>query len=231
MAERKIPGAWHGSETRNKILDESLKLFALKGFNAVSVRDIAKAVGIRMSSLYNYYASKDDLLEDVLARFESGYRHYFSWLTGENANANSLEELMDNMFNDEFLEMRDPIGCLGMSLITKEQHSNGSVRRRAFELFGDLSINSLQADFDRLVEKGVIPKSDTKMVATFFILCVIDMNNVRLHEYIGEKPPVDCAEIYRNLRKVLTSLLLQGQESPSGGKLREPSHVEMAGNG
>ena len=215
MAERRIQNSWYDGETRNKILDESLKLFAIKGFSAVSVRDIAKVVGIRTSSLYNYYESKDALLKDVIARFESGYRHYFDWLSNENMKVNSLEELMDNMFNKEFMEMRDPIGCLGMSLVTKEQHNNETVRQCAFELFGNLSINSLKADFDRLIEKGILPKSDTRIVATIFILCVIDINNVRLHEYSGVKIPVDCAEIYSGLRKFFTTILTHGERSSS----------------
>lgn len=41
--------------TREKIISESLNLFSRKGFDAISVRDIAKAVGIKASSLYNHF--------------------------------------------------------------------------------------------------------------------------------------------------------------------------------
>lgn len=52
--------------TKQKIFEESMGLFSNKGFYAVSIRDIVKEVGIKESSFYNHYKSKDTLLEDML---------------------------------------------------------------------------------------------------------------------------------------------------------------------
>jgi len=216
MSERKIPDSGYSSETKNKILDESTKLFALRGFNAVSVRDIATAVGIKTSSLYNYYESKDALLEDILVRFEKGYWHYLNWLSNENMKANSLEEIIDNMINKEIIEMNDPMGSLGISLILKEQHNNASVRKRVFELFWGHCIKSIQNDFDRLAEQGVIDKSNTRMVAILLVFCIFAVNDLRLHEFADAKPPVDHTEIYSGLKKVLASVFAQGQGHSHG---------------
>ena len=207
MADRKIPDAVYSSEIKNKILDESVKLFALKGFNAVSVRDIAKVVGIKTSSLYNYYESKNALLDAILARFTRGYWHYFEWLTSENKKANSLEELVNNMINKEIIEMNDPMGSLGISLVIKEQHNNEAVRKCVLELFWDHSIKALQEDFDRLIEKGITPKTDTKMIATILLFTIFGINDLRLHEYVGVKPPVDFRETYEGLKKLLAIVL------------------------
>ncbi|MBU8830709.1 TetR/AcrR family transcriptional regulator [Mycolicibacterium goodii] len=49
-----------------RILEEALKLFAHRGFAATGLRDIASSVGLRASSLYNYFATKDDLLREML---------------------------------------------------------------------------------------------------------------------------------------------------------------------
>ena len=212
MLEREIPGSGYENATRNKILDVATKLIARKGFGAVSMRDIAKEVGIQMSSIYYYYDSKDALLEDILSCFENGYKHYFDWLTEANMKADSLETLIDNMFNREFLEMRDPAGCLGMSLIIKEQHNNKSACTRVFELFFDYSIRRLQADFDGLIKKGIIPQSDTKMMATILMCCVITFNDIRIHEYTGTKPPIDCMVLYSNLKSFITSALTLGMK-------------------
>jgi len=45
-------------ETRSKIIEEASKLFADKGYSAASVRNIASAVGIRESAIYNHFESK-----------------------------------------------------------------------------------------------------------------------------------------------------------------------------
>ena len=56
--------------TKETIRSESLRLFSEKGFDAVSVADIADAVGIRAPSLYKHYASKSAILDAVLRDVE-----------------------------------------------------------------------------------------------------------------------------------------------------------------
>lgn len=56
-----------GQRTRQAILDAALDLFAEKGFFGTSLRDVASAVGVRESALYNYFAGKDALFDALLA--------------------------------------------------------------------------------------------------------------------------------------------------------------------
>lgn len=51
--------------TKQRIFEASLDLFAQKGFDAVSMREIADAVGIKKASLYSHFASKDALIERI----------------------------------------------------------------------------------------------------------------------------------------------------------------------
>ena len=53
---------------RDNILDAALELFARKGFEATSVRDIATAVGIKAPSLYKHFASKQEILDALVER-------------------------------------------------------------------------------------------------------------------------------------------------------------------
>jgi AcrR family transcriptional regulator len=55
-----------GQRTRQLILDAALDLFADKGYFGTSLRDVAAAVGVRESALYNYFAGKDALFEALL---------------------------------------------------------------------------------------------------------------------------------------------------------------------
>ena len=56
--------------TKERIFDASIDLFSQKGFNAVSVRKIAREVGIRESSIYNHYQSKDAILDSIFQYFK-----------------------------------------------------------------------------------------------------------------------------------------------------------------
>ena len=51
---------------KEKIVRESLYLFAENGFDKTSVRDIAKRVGIRESAIYNHYKSKREIFDVLL---------------------------------------------------------------------------------------------------------------------------------------------------------------------
>lgn len=62
-------------DTKQKILDKALELFSAQGYDAVSVGEIAKAVGIKAPSLYNHFPGKqaifDALVEATAARYET----------------------------------------------------------------------------------------------------------------------------------------------------------------
>ncbi|MDP3286549.1 MAG: TetR/AcrR family transcriptional regulator, partial [Desulfobacterales bacterium] len=47
---------------RRQIAEAAVKLFIEKGFHKTSTRQIAKAAGVSIGSLYEYIASKEDIL-------------------------------------------------------------------------------------------------------------------------------------------------------------------------
>ncbi|MEU5841736.1 TetR/AcrR family transcriptional regulator [Rhodococcus sp. NPDC047139] len=55
-----------GSTARAEILDAAAELFTTRGFSPTSTRSIAEAVGIRQASLYNHFATKNDILVALL---------------------------------------------------------------------------------------------------------------------------------------------------------------------
>ncbi len=60
------PKASEQRDTRAEILAAALELFATKGLHGTSVRDIARAVGVRESTLYNHFESKEALFDAVI---------------------------------------------------------------------------------------------------------------------------------------------------------------------
>ena len=58
LQAKEIPVLGSPVDTKQKIFDAARELFALHGFDAVSMRDIANKVGIRTSSIYYHYDKK-----------------------------------------------------------------------------------------------------------------------------------------------------------------------------
>ncbi|HTH97849.1 MAG TPA: TetR/AcrR family transcriptional regulator [Stellaceae bacterium] len=62
-----------GSTTRQRIQQEAIRLFVTHGVDAVSMRDIAGAAGLRPSALYAHWPSRDALVAEL---FLTGYADY-----------------------------------------------------------------------------------------------------------------------------------------------------------
>lgn len=52
--------------TKERIIEEALTLFAEKGYQGTSVKNIADAVGIKDSSLYKHYKSKQEIFDTIV---------------------------------------------------------------------------------------------------------------------------------------------------------------------
>lgn len=70
MATRRgRPPKSEAKDTRSAILDAALDLYAAKGYEATSVRDIGRQVGVRDSALYGHFVSKAEILQTLLGMY------------------------------------------------------------------------------------------------------------------------------------------------------------------
>lgn len=55
-------------DTKNRILEAALELFAQNGYRGTSMQDIAARLGITKAALYKHYAGKQEILDRIVAR-------------------------------------------------------------------------------------------------------------------------------------------------------------------
>ena len=65
-------------DTPGRILYAALQLFAEKGFDTVSVREICAAAGVSKPVLYYHFENRDGVIRAVLRKLEEGWRHHCS---------------------------------------------------------------------------------------------------------------------------------------------------------
>jgi AcrR family transcriptional regulator len=63
--------------TRQRIIDAARQLFVANGFEASTTRDIADAAGIASGTLFNYFATKEDILASLAAEAVAGANQEF----------------------------------------------------------------------------------------------------------------------------------------------------------
>ena len=60
-------------DTKQRILDKALELFSKEGYDAVSVGQIAAAVGIKAPSIYNHFPSKQAIFDAIVESTAAQY--------------------------------------------------------------------------------------------------------------------------------------------------------------
>ena len=63
------------AQRREEILDAAIRCFREKGFHAASMSSIAKAFGMSAGHIYNYFDSKEDIIEAIVNRWLDNYIH------------------------------------------------------------------------------------------------------------------------------------------------------------
>ena len=80
-------------ERKNEIIDTAGSLFVAKGYNSVSVSDIANEIGIAKGTIFYYFKSKEELLDEVFTKFFSKI-HYNAQIIAADEKLNAVEKMM-----------------------------------------------------------------------------------------------------------------------------------------
>lgn len=82
------------TETRKEeILRIAARLFKEKGYSAVTMRDIAKAMGMKAASLYNHIDSKQDILTSIIVSLAEEFTQGMDSI--KNSDASCIRKLGD----------------------------------------------------------------------------------------------------------------------------------------
>lgn len=150
--------------TKEKIFYAAIDLFSKNGYRDTTMRMIAKAAGIQCSSIYNHYSSKETILEEAIAVFQSMARSPNAITPVHEMKAPiTVTSLLDRYFYsfpDQTVD-RDMkiIKIMFSELISIEKVRNAVITK----LFGDYLY--LENEFRALKEHHLIPDCDTTLLA------------------------------------------------------------------
>jgi AcrR family transcriptional regulator len=193
------------SKTKDIIMLESTILFAKRGYEAVSIRDIASSIKIKPSSLYNHFSGKEALFDAVLTHAEDLYLLYFRYLDDRISRARTFSEVLDLIFLEP-IKMSNDFTCYAFSLILTEQFRDTHCSKIFNETFLDYSVNFMKNWFDRCVEKGLAFPFDTKTIATLIMHTTLICINLKVQEYMDHRPPINFEEHFQDLKRLVLSV-------------------------
>ncbi len=106
-------------KTRKVILENALKLFATKGYHGTSINDIAQAAGISKGLAYNYFDSKQKLIEALFEQMlEIG--EDFEEILDSSLNAYEKMEVLIN-FSFQYIEENEEYWRLYISFVLQPE--------------------------------------------------------------------------------------------------------------
>jgi AcrR family transcriptional regulator len=158
--------------TKEKIFYVSLDLFSQRGYDSVSLREIAEEVGIKKSSIYSHYPSKEAILMDIFDYFTQQFE-FNPVINNEEIQLDEKNPLLENpeLFYHKGSEaikqmIFEETNFKIMKLILIQMHHNETIK-----LFfqNEILVKPLifwNGFFTMLKEKGVIREdSNPKLLA------------------------------------------------------------------
>lgn len=150
--------------TQEAILDAAYTLFARKGFNGTTTREIAENAGVNELTLFRHFHSKDNLLSQVLSQY---------------AQLEQLEKRLEEALEGSFAEGFYAFACLMLEqleakypmirLMIIEATANPELKH----LVGPLTVKlrqTLVKHLQRGVDEGLVRKDlDLELVAQSFL--------------------------------------------------------------
>ena len=175
--------------TREIILEEALNLFSVKGYQSVTVKEIAQAVGIKDSSLYKHFASKqaiyDTLLEWMNQKFEETVTFY-QLPQGEMESVAREYGRNDLVWLKKACEavflffLKDPQASKFRKMLTIEQYKNSDAAKTLCSWFFNDAIQFQTDLFTEMIRQGTFKEGPPQIMALQFyspfytLLCQYD---------------------------------------------------------
>lgn len=163
--------------TKQRILDEALTLFAEKGYGNVYVGHIAEAVGIKAPSLYKHYKSKKDIFNAILDEMKNRYDEQASALNMNGSDVEVDANIFSTVSEDELVKMgiglfsyflHDEYVCRFRKMLTLEQFHDEELARLYTKQYTDEPLAYQSALLAMLTAGGVLKQEDTDLMALHF---------------------------------------------------------------
>ncbi len=162
--------------TREKIVAQAMQLFAVKGYQAVSIRDIAGKVGIRESSIYNHFENKQAIFDEIIRLCTEEMQNWFMRVqVPERAGADVSMydglsyELLEKKIMDTFrFYFENESAVLLRRILLISQFDNERCRALYRRLFYEEPVRIQTAVFARQMETGAFRKADPGKAAVEF---------------------------------------------------------------
>lgn len=161
--------------TKAKILDAAIDLYASKGYTQTTLREISGVAGIKASSVYNHFESKEAILDAI-------YNQYIAWMQDMLPSEEEVDAPIAALMDDKPLTPEKLLSIMFykfpqsemekyrkiMRIIYYEPNNNARIYILKQSIISDNSIEYVKNIFSKLVDKGLLQPFDIDSAACLF---------------------------------------------------------------
>ena len=166
--------------TKERIVEEALTLFSIKGYKGTSVKNIADAVGIKDASLYNHFKSKQEIFQAIVGLVNEQIQN-LSLDIGIPQKYNAQQEEIEAFSKQIDLGyfkllakktltyfLTDPYISKFWRITHMERYQNEEVYEMFKSIFMDRALDYQTKMFEQLINNNVFQSKDARAMAINF---------------------------------------------------------------
>ena len=174
-------------DTKQKILSASLELFSTCGYDAVSVGQIAKAVGIKAPSLYNHFASKraifDALFNETAAKYDKATDAVSVHVSESDRDVAVFTEISEDALAEKVrsifaYSLHDETVARFRRMMTIEQFRSPELAQLYTKRYIDRMVDYHAGIFKGLISAGRIRNEDPETLSVMYVSPIITLLGV-----------------------------------------------------
>ncbi|HEY2421035.1 MAG TPA: TetR/AcrR family transcriptional regulator [Neobacillus sp.] len=181
------------NKTKIKIIEVSIELFSKKGFSGASIRDITNEVGIKESSLYKHFKSKDQILETIFINFRKETDKLLPPME-------HIDHIVESMSIKDFLvrgtenflnHINDYFNLKIWRIMYIELFRHPMAQEIYRNVIMDQTVDCLESVFKKMIQCGKMAKVNPRTMATEYqfssISLILEYNLLKAEEKSTDK--------------------------------------------
>ena len=194
-----LPSQPEWTPARRRLYEAALSLFGERGYHAVSVRDVARALGQQPGALYGHVESKEHLLAELVG---VGLRALYDAISRAVAEAPPDPVSQLRALVEAHVRLHAELPALAR-VVNQEFHSLGAARQAEMHTLRMQSAEVLLGVITRGVETG-----DFRSEEPVLAMRAIAAMGVRVSDWIGDEPVFDVARVAEVFADMSVAMLM-----------------------
>jgi len=196
----------HNLDTKEKIIDAAIRLFAEKGYHATSVQEIMDLAGVNKAMFFYYFKSKENCYNLL---FENGLNELKERIVQAVQSSSELKVQLRN-FIKIIVEIPDDERNHKLAMIfIREAGSSGENIQKQIQIFIQ-AVTPMEQAIKKGIEEGLIREVDPRLTVISIIGSVKDLAlHYKLNKLMGA---LNKEKIIKHAMNLLLNGLLNHQE-------------------